>query len=103
MFPIRGVKEYSCGYRVFRASILKKALKVFGDRFIQLPHRGFVVTPEILIKLRMLGARMAEVPFVLNYGQKAGKSKNRPLKTILGYFALVALYWGKSAPSCENA
>ena len=94
-FPISGVKEYSCGYRVFKASMLKKAFKVFGDHFVRLPHRGFVVTPEILIKFRMLGARIAEVPFVLRYDQKASPSKNKPLRTIGGYFALVWLYWGR--------
>ena len=94
-FPIRGVKEYSCGYRVFRAASLKKAFEVFGDQFVRLPRMGFVVTPEILIKFRMLGARITEVPFVLNYGQKAGASKNKPLKTIAGYFGLVWLYWGR--------
>ncbi len=29
-FPLKGVSEYSCGYRVFRASALKKALSIFG-------------------------------------------------------------------------
>jgi dolichol-phosphate mannosyltransferase len=94
-FPIPGVWEYSCGYRVFRASALQKALEVFGDNFVRLPKMGFVVTPEILIKLRMIGARIAEVPFELKYDQKAGESKNKPLKTIAGYFALVFLYWGR--------
>ena len=98
-FPIRGVHEYSCGYRVFRASILKKAYERFGDGFVRLADHGFVVTPEILIKMNMLGARIAEVPFVLEYGQKPGQSKNRPLRTIAGYFLLVALYWGRKAPS----
>lgn len=96
-FPIRGVQEYSCGFRLFRASILQKAWARFGDGFIRLPRQGFVVTPEILVKLRMLGARIAEVPFTLEYGQKPGVSKNRPLKTIGGYFSLVALYWGRRA------
>ena len=94
-FPIAGVQEYSSGYRVFRASALQRALRVFGKDFVKLPHRGFVVTPEILIKMRMLGCRITEAPFVLNYGQKPGKSKNKPLATIGGYFALVALYWGR--------
>lgn len=94
-FPIRGVTEYSCGYRVFRASVLKKAWEIFGDSFVRLAHMGFVVTPEILIKFRMLGCRITEAPFVLRYDQKPGKSKNRPLRTLAGYFALVALYWGK--------
>jgi dolichol-phosphate mannosyltransferase len=97
-FPIEGVKEYSCGYRVMRASALKKAFLAFGNDFIKLPHMGFVVTPEILIKFRMLGLRIAEVPFVLEYGQKPGVSKNRPLKTIAGYFALVSNFWGRRVP-----
>jgi dolichol-phosphate mannosyltransferase len=92
-FPIRGVKEYSCNYRVYRASILKKAFRVFGPDFVKLQNMGFVVTPEILVKMRMLGARITESPFVLRYDQKPGKSTNRPLRTIRGYFALVWNYW----------
>jgi dolichol-phosphate mannosyltransferase len=97
-FPIRGVKEYSCGYRVMKASAIQKALTVFGKDFVRFAHMGFVVTPEILIKFRMLGLRIGEVPFVLRYDQKPGASKNRPLKTIAGYFALVAHFWGRKAP-----
>ncbi len=103
-FPIRGVKEYSGGYRMFRISALQKAIRHFGKNFIRLPHLGFVVTPEILIKFRMLGFRIAEVPFVLNYQQKPGKSKNKPLKTVMGYFMLVKIYAGKGirTPQIEN-
>lgn len=97
-FPIRGVKEYSCGYRVFRASALKRVIGAFGGRFVELPHMGFVVTPEILVKFRMAGCRITEVPFRLHYDQKPGASKNRPLRTIAGYFALVARCWGRKAP-----
>jgi len=95
-FPVRGVRDYSCGFRVFRAAIVQKAFKTFGNRFVRLPHLGFVVSAEILVKLRMLGARITEAPFVLRYDQKPGKSKNKTLKTILGHFTLVALYWGRS-------
>ena len=95
-FPIRGVKEYSCGYRVMRADILHRAFDRFGKDFVRYPHMGFVVTPEILIKLRMLKARITEVPFVLRYDQKPTASKNRPLRTIRGYFALVWSYWGRA-------
>ena len=97
-FPIQGVREYSCGYRVMRTSALKRAFKVFGRRFVELSHLGFVVTPEILIKFRMLGCRIAEVPFTLRYDQKMGKSKNNSRKTIQGYFALVLHFWGRKAP-----
>ena len=101
-FPIRGVKEYSCGYRVYRASALQKALRTFGKNFIRLPHMGLVVTPEILLKLRMLKCRITEIPFVLRYDQKPGVSKNKPLKTIAGYFALLWIYWGRSVPNLES-
>lgn len=96
-FPIRGVREYSCNYRVYRATIIKKAFQTFGDDFMRLTHLGFAVSPEILIKMRMLGARIVEAPFVLKYQQKPTPSTNRSLKTIQGYFALVWNFWGRSA------
>jgi len=94
-FPIRGVKDYSCGFRVFRASALHLAHNVFKDKFIQLQHLGFVVSCEILVKFRMLGCRISEVPFTLRYDQKPGLSKNQVMKTIVGYFALVRRFAGK--------
>lgn len=96
-FPIRGVREYSCCYRVFRAAILKKGVERYGKNFIRLPHMGFVAAPEILVRMRMLNARIVESPFTLRYEQKPGRSKNKPFKTIAGYFALVALYFGRKA------
>lgn len=99
-FPIKGVWEYSCSYRVYRASALQRAMEVFGDRLITLPRMGFVAVPELLIKFRMLGLRVAEVPFRLQYGQKAGKSKMNFSKTISGYFALVLRFWGRGRPRC---
>lgn len=97
-FPIRGVSEYSCGYRVYRAEALQKMVRVFGPHFIELTHLGFVALPEILIKLRMLGFRIGEVPFRLQYGQKPGKSKMNFPKTIAGYFVLVQKFFGRRAP-----
>ena len=94
-FPIKGVKEFSCGYRVIRAAILKTAIERYGANFIRLAHMGFVVTPEILIRFRMLGARITESPFTLRYDQKPTPSKNNSLRTIKGYFALVWNYWGR--------
>lgn len=96
-FPVKGLREYSCNYRVYRASFLKKAVRHFGSRFIRLPHLGFVAAPETLIKLRMMGARITEVPFVLRYDQKPTPSKNNSMRTIRGYLELIRLYWGRKA------
>lgn len=95
LFPIKGVQEYSCNFRVYTGAILKKADKVFGKNFIRLAHLGFAVSPELLIKMRMLRARIAESPFVLRYDQKPTASKNKAMRTIKGYFAIVWLYWGR--------
>lgn len=94
-FPIRGVREYSCNFRVFRGSILKKADRIFGPDLIRLAHLGFAVSPELLVKMRMIGARIAESPFVLRYDQKPTPSKNRSWRTIQGYFAIVVNFWGR--------
>lgn len=94
-FPIKGAKEYSCGYRVYRVAAIKKALDVFKDNFITLKKWGFVATVEILIKLRMIGCKMGEVPFILRYGRKKSISKNSIVKSIIGYLLVIILFAGK--------
>lgn len=96
-FPIRDVKEYSCGFRAYRAELIKHALKVYGNNFIQLKGIGFTCTLEKLIKLNLVGARFAEIPFVLKYNQKKSPSKMVTSITTFGYFTLVIMYrwpWG---------
>lgn len=93
-FPIRGIREYSCGYRAYSASIIKLAIATYGNAFIQLRGLGFTCTLEKLIKLHMLGARITEVPFELRYDKKVGNSKMIGSVTTLGYIVMVILnYW----------
>jgi len=97
VFPIPGVREYSCGFRGYRASKLKEAMLMFSNNFIQLKGLGFTCTLEKLIKLKLLGARFGEVPFVLRYDKKTSYSKMVTSVTSFGYLALVILYywpWG---------
>ena len=77
LFPISGVREYSCNYRIYRGHILKKLKNNFGDKLICLSHLGFAVTPELLIKVRMLKAKISESPFVLRYDKKPTISTKR--------------------------
>lgn len=98
-FPIRGIWEYSCGYRAYRAEIVQDAIRIFGNSFIDLKGVGFTCTLEKLIKFRMMGARFAEVPFVLRYDQKLSSSKMLSSITTLGYFVLILKYiypWGET-------
>ena len=92
MFNIPGVRDYSCGFRAYRASAIKDAVRVFGNYFLQLRGLGFTSTLETLIKLRLLGCRFAEVPFVLRYDQKRSPSKMVSSITTLGYFTMAILY-----------
>ncbi len=95
LFPIGGLREYSCNYRIYSGQILKKAIDDFGDRLIRLPHMGFAGIPELLIKMRMLKAKIGESPFVLRYDQKPTNSTIKIWDTFKGYFILVLLYFGR--------
>lgn len=87
-FPIRGAKDYTCGFRAYRGKVLRKAYQVYGDQLVE--ERGFTCMAEILIKLRVIGIRVVEVPLVLRYDLKSGKSKMKVLRTILRYFVLIS-------------
>ena len=93
LLGIRGVTDYSCGYRAYRVSVLQDALEIFGNQLIQLRGLGFTSTLEIIVKLNVMGCRFAEVPFVLRYDQKQGGSKMVGSITMLGYFIMALLYW----------
>lgn len=96
-FPMKGVWEYTSGFRAYRVALIQDALGIFENRFIDLKGMGFTGTVEKLIKARMLGARVAEHGFVLRYDQKSGPSKVLTSLTTLGYLVLIAKYivaWG---------
>lgn len=96
-FPIDGVREYSCGFRAYRARLIQAAIGRYGNNFIQLKGLGFTGTLEKLIKLDLIGARFAEIPFVLRYDQKQSTSKMVGSVTTFGYIVMTVLYywpWG---------
>ncbi len=104
-FPIKGLREYSCGYRGYDYSIIKKAINFYGNEFIQLKGLGFTCTLEKLVKLNLIGAKVAEVPFLHRYDQKRSKSKMVSSVTTLGYLVMVLLYhwpWGGWRSTFKN-
>ncbi len=92
MFGIPGTRDYSCGYRAYRAGIIQDAIRIFGNNFIQLRGLGFTSTLEMIVKLHLLGARFTEIPFVLRYDRKQGGSKMVGSITTLGYILMTFLY-----------
>ena len=92
-FPIKGLKEYSSGFRAYKAEVMKIAIDTYGNNFIQLKGLGFTCTLEKMVKLKMLGAKFGEAPFILRYQQKMSESKMVASITTLGYIIMVIMYY----------
>lgn len=89
LVSIRGVTDYSCGYRAYNAEILRSGWDKYGEELIS--SSGFDCMAELLIKLGYLGAKIAEVPLTLHYERKVERSKMKIVKTTLGYFRLLKI------------
>jgi dolichol-phosphate mannosyltransferase len=80
-FPIRGVRDYSCGFRAYREETLRRAQERYGEAFIT--EQGFACMVEILFQLSALGGvTFGEVPFILHYDYKPTETKMKVGKTI---------------------
>lgn len=71
---LNGVRDYTCGFRAYRADLIRRAFDKYGDQIIQ--RNGFACTDELLVNLACLGeVDIREIPFVLRYDLKVGASK----------------------------
>jgi dolichol-phosphate mannosyltransferase len=86
-FPTPGVRDFTSGYRAYRAGMLRRAFATYGDDLVA--ESGFACMVDILLKLRRLGAIMNERPLILRYDFKYGVSKMHVLKTAAGTLALL--------------
>lgn len=80
LFPTKGVRDYTSGYRAYRAGVLKRAFEKWGDEFIS--ESGFSCIVDILLKLRRMNLVINEVPLILHYDYKSSVSKMDISKTI---------------------
>jgi len=80
LFPIRGVRDYTCGYRAYRVAVLSQLISRHGEGFIS--EKGFAGMVDILLRLREQQLIFAEVPLILRYDLKPGPSKMDVSKTI---------------------
>jgi len=80
LFPIRGVRDYTCGYRAYRVAALSQLISRHGEVFIS--EKGFASMVDILLRLREQQLIFAEVPLILRYDLKPGLSKMNVSKTI---------------------
>ena len=78
--PATGVRDVTCGFRAYRTAALRRA----ADRYPQLVEAdGFACMLDLLLKLRRVGAAVAEVPIDLCYDRKRGASKLRVGRTVV--------------------
>lgn len=89
--PFKGVRDYSTGFRCYRAATLHRLMLHYGSQLVQ--ESGFVCQLELLLKLRSVNATAAEIPYTLRYDLKEGVSKLRIWRTVKRYLAVVAKYY----------
>jgi len=89
LFPIPGVRDYTCGFRAYRAAMLQEVFAANPGFFSE---TGFTVMVDILLKLRRRDppVLMTEVPLLLRYDFKKGASKMDVAETVQGTFKLIA-------------
>lgn len=87
LYPIPGVRDYTCCFRAYRAPLLRRARLVYGESLCT--ARGFEAVMDLLLRLGPLGMRVTEIGFVLDYGERVGQSKMKVLRTIRSTVALL--------------
>lgn len=98
LLPVPGVKDYTCGYRAYRATVLRDAFARWGSDFVDEP--GFSCNVDILLKLGRRGVVCSEVPLILRYDRKPGASKMHVMRTALQTLRLVAAHrFGRVRPA----
>jgi len=88
VFPIPGVRDYTCGYRAYRAAVVREALARYGAEFLD--QDGFQCMVDILLKLRRMSLIFGEVPFILRYDHREGASKMNVARTVRDTLLLMA-------------
>jgi dolichol-phosphate mannosyltransferase len=84
---VDGVRDFTSGYRAYRASLLARASAHWGERLVE--EQGFACMVELLLKLRHCHPVITEVPLALRYDRKQGPSKLKLRRTVVQYLKLL--------------
>lgn len=79
---MKGVMDYSCGFRLYSPEIVAQLYSSYGREVVS--QHNFSCMVELLRNCYDLGAKCGEVPFTLRYDLKKGPSKMQFVKTIKG-------------------
>lgn len=84
--PIKGVRDYSCGFRMYKPEIIEWGFDKYGETFVS--ESGFACMVEIVARLKDK-ASFSEIPFVLKYDAKRKPSEMKILSTIRAYLRVI--------------
>src|SRR5262245_5454378 len=87
LYPIPGVRDYTCCFRAYCVPLLRRARIVYADALCT--ARGFEAVMDLLLRLGPLSPRVSELGFTLEYGERVGQSKMRVVRTIRSTVALL--------------
>src|SRR5262249_60030438 len=79
LYPIPGVRDYTCCFRAYRVPVLRRARIVYGDELCT--ARGFEAVMDLLLRLGPLGVRATEMGFELDYGGRLGPRQMKGVET----------------------
>jgi dolichol-phosphate mannosyltransferase len=80
LMPIKGCRDYTCGFRAYRVGLVRQAVHQLDGKLVQ--ESGFASMADLLLTLSRFGAVIGEVPLLLRYDFKRGVSKMRILQTV---------------------
>ena len=89
LFPVPGVRDYTCAFRAYRGDLLRRGIERWGELVTE---DGFASSAEWLLRLSVLKPLVAEVPLELRYDRKPTPSKMRVLSTIRRTLAMVSRF-----------
>ena len=91
---VKNIRTYTSFYRVYSADILIAAKKMYKDKLIT--NTGFSAVIELLLKLRKIEDKIIEVPAVVDWSKRKGKSKMNLIKNARAHLSLYKdFYQGK--------
>jgi dolichol-phosphate mannosyltransferase len=91
VFRLTGVRTFTSFYRVYRGDLMVRALEMWGGDLVR--EQGFACMAELLVKLHRLGARIEEVPMVLDGQARAGASHMRVARNAAAHLRLIGRYF----------
>jgi len=86
LLGLTGIATVSSFYRLYRVNVVRELQRRYGPAIIE--RAGFECMIELLLKMMYIHATISEVPMTLDTSLRAGKSKLKILRTIVGYLGL---------------